>query len=136
MQLQWNAFFVLIVQTVIMVFTLDFFPASELQAWLLYYSLLCLVGVLPDIYLQHFAQFSEGIYIVLGDSITPNQLSRARDLLLRFYKDFAELYGNLFYFTLTLILQLKDIMQSSLNTAVIINHKCIVIFCKKRLHWA
>lgn len=75
--------------------------ASELQAWLLYYSLPCLVGILPDSYLQHFAQFSEGIYILLGDSITPNQLSRARDLLLRFYKDFAELYGNLFYFTLT-----------------------------------
>ncbi|XP_015747175.1 PREDICTED: uncharacterized protein LOC107326937 isoform X1 [Acropora digitifera] len=43
--------------------------ASELQSWLLYYALPCLVGFLPDKYLQHFAGFSEGIYILLDTAI-------------------------------------------------------------------
>ena len=69
------------------------FLASELQSWLLYYALPCLVGYLPDKYLQHFARFSEAIYILLGSEITPSQLKQARDLLDRFYKDFQALYG-------------------------------------------
>lgn len=68
--------------------------ASELQSWLLYYSLPCLVGYLPDKYLCHFAHLAEGVYILLGDGITPAQIARARDLLQTFYKDFQELYGN------------------------------------------
>ena len=69
------------------------FLASELQSCLLYYALPCLVGYLPDKYLQHFARFSEAIYILLGSEITPSQLKRARVLLDRFYKDFQALYG-------------------------------------------
>ena len=67
--------------------------ASELQSWLLYYALPCLVGYLPDKYLEHFARFSEAIYILLGSEITPTQLHRARDLLDSFCKDFQALYG-------------------------------------------
>ena len=67
--------------------------ASELQSWLLYYALPCLVGFLPDKYLHHFACFSEAIYVLLGSGITPVQLGRARDLLNKFYKDFQALYG-------------------------------------------
>ena len=68
--------------------------ASELQSWLLYYSLPCLHGILPDKYLAHFACFVEGIYILLGDAITPTQLSRAKYLLCLFYKDYQALYGE------------------------------------------
>lgn len=76
-----------------------FVAASELQSWLLYYSLPCLVGYLPDKYLIHFAHLAEGIFILLGDAITPSQLGRARDLLQAFYKDFQALYGKeKFYF--------------------------------------
>lgn len=75
-----------------------FYTASELQSWLLYYSLPCLVGYLPDKYLFHFAHLSEGIYILLSDAITPTQLGRARDLLLTFYKDFQSLYGKKFWY--------------------------------------
>ena len=67
--------------------------ASELKSWLLYYALPCLVGYLPDKNLEHFARFSEGIYILLGSEITPAQLHRARSLLDSYYKDFQALYG-------------------------------------------
>lgn len=41
-----------------------YFKASELQAWLLYYSVPCLIDILPERYLQHFACLVEGVYIV------------------------------------------------------------------------
>jgi hypothetical protein len=70
--------------------------ATELQAWLLYYALPCLSGILPDIYLQHFALLSEGIHLLLGDHITPENLKRAREILSKFFRDFCDLYpeGN------------------------------------------
>ena len=48
-----------------------YFKASELQAWLLYYSVPCLIDILPQKYLEHFASLVEGVYILLGDNITP-----------------------------------------------------------------
>lgn len=71
-----------------------YFKASELQAWLLYYSVPCLIDILPERYLQHFACLVEGVYILLGDNITPELLAMARDLLFRFYKDHQVLYGD------------------------------------------
>ena len=71
-----------------------YFKASELQAWLLYYSVPCLIDILPERYLQHFACLVEGVYILLGDNITPELLAVARDLLFRFYKDHQVLYGD------------------------------------------
>ncbi|WAQ99784.1 hypothetical protein MAR_024157 [Mya arenaria] len=70
------------------------FKATELQSWLLYYGLPCLIGVLPDIYLEHFANLSESIYILLGDEITQTGLARAEMLLDRFYTSFEKLYGR------------------------------------------
>jgi len=69
------------------------FKATELQAWLLFYSLPCLSDILPFAYLRHFAYLSEAIYIVLGDNITPTKLDRASMLLNKFYQEFEELYG-------------------------------------------
>ena len=71
-----------------------YFKASELQAWLLYYSVPCLIDILPQKYLEHFACLVEGVYILLGDNITPDLLALARDLLSRFYKDHQLLYGD------------------------------------------
>ncbi len=70
--------------------------ASELKAWLLYYSLPTLNGVLPKKYLQHFALFVEAVFILLGDSISKDDLAVAETFLDTFYKKFAELYGILF----------------------------------------
>ncbi|PFX13893.1 hypothetical protein AWC38_SpisGene21989 [Stylophora pistillata] len=71
-----------------------YFKASELQAWLLFYSIPCLIDILPEKYLQHFACLVEGIYILLGDNITPDLLSLARDVLFSFYRDHQVLYGD------------------------------------------
>ena len=67
--------------------------ATELQSWLLFYALPCLVGILPDRYLRHFSYLSEAIYILLGDHITNTLLCRAEHLLGKFYSSFSELYG-------------------------------------------
>ena len=61
------------------------FKATELQSWLLYYWLPCLIGVLPYNYLEHCAYLSEAIYILLGDEITQTALERAEMLLDKFY---------------------------------------------------
>ena len=67
--------------------------ATELQAWLLYYSLPCLSGYLPAVYLEHFACLSEGIHLLLGDNIREKDLEKA-ELLDNFYETFAALYGE------------------------------------------
>lgn len=67
--------------------------ATELQAWLLYYGLPCMNGILPQKYLDHFSFLAEGIYLLLGDAITPSELERADKMLQKFYSEFAGLYG-------------------------------------------
>lgn len=54
----------------------------------------CVEGILPDIYLEHFSLLSEATYILLGDAINPASMLRAEQLLEKFYKSFAELYGE------------------------------------------
>ncbi|KAH3806234.1 hypothetical protein DPMN_134553 [Dreissena polymorpha] len=68
--------------------------ATELQAWLLFYAVPCLVGILPEVYLAHFSCLSEAVYILLGDHIMPSSLQRAERLLDQFYSSFSKLYGE------------------------------------------
>lgn len=70
------------------------FKATELQSWLLYYSIPCLKGFLPEEYMENFVCFSEAIYILLGDQITPVDLEKSVDLLNQFYASFQRLYGD------------------------------------------
>lgn len=70
------------------------FKATELQSWLLYYALPCLDGFLETNYMSSLASFSEAVYILLGDTITPSMLDRADYLLDMFYSSFEELYGR------------------------------------------
>lgn len=62
--------------------------------WLLFYGGPCLTGILPEEYLTHFAYFSEAIYILLGDSISVDQIQRAGSLLREFYSSFKSLFGQ------------------------------------------
>ena len=68
--------------------------ATELQAWLLHYSIPCLHGILPDKYLEHFALLSEGIHILLRSCIDTEDLKRAEEVLDLFYKEYSTLYGE------------------------------------------
>lgn len=70
------------------------FKATELQNWLLFYSLPCLNGYLDEIYLEHLALLSEGIFLLLGDNITEDDLMKAETLLDLFYEQFSTLYGQ------------------------------------------
>lgn len=73
--------------------TMIHWKASELRSWLLYYSLPCLQGILPDIYLTHFSLLVESTYILLGEGICEQDLLRADKLLCTFVKCAGRLYG-------------------------------------------
>ena len=71
-----------------------YFKASDLQAWLAYYSIPYLIDILPQQYLEHFACLGEGIYILLGYDIKPDLLALAKEMLFNFYKNHQVLYGD------------------------------------------
>ena len=66
--------------------------ASELRAWLLFYSLPCLQGTLHAIYLKHFALLEEATYLLLTEGITDEDTKRANHLLNMFVQTAAGLY--------------------------------------------
>ena len=72
---------------------LSHFKASELQNWLLHYSVPCLDGIMEPCYMENLCFLVEGIHILLGDQITPESLVRARTMLGQFYSTFEKLYG-------------------------------------------
>lgn len=47
-----------------------YWKASEWEAWLLYYSLPCLKGILPAEFLEHFALLVSSVYILLKSHVT------------------------------------------------------------------
>ena len=68
--------------------------ASELRAFLLFYGLPCLWGLLPDEYFQHFLLLVEAVFILLQDSISSEQLSKSATLLQHFCLRVESLYGG------------------------------------------
>lgn len=72
---------------------LNHLKASELRTFLLFYSIPCLYGILPDLYFQHYILLVEAIYLLLQDSITPSQIKKANSLLKHFCLKLGVLYG-------------------------------------------
>ena len=68
--------------------------ASELRSFLLFYSLPCLYGLLPDNYFQHYLLLVEAIYTLLKHSISFSDLTKAGKLLKHFCIRVEELYGS------------------------------------------
>ncbi|XP_024872804.1 uncharacterized protein LOC112455238 [Temnothorax curvispinosus] len=68
--------------------------ASEWRSWLLFYSLPCLRGVLPNKYLRHWSLLVNAMNILLQDSITQTALATARSLLIKFVVKLQSLYGK------------------------------------------
>jgi hypothetical protein len=68
--------------------------ASELRAWLLYYSLPVLKGILPDDYYCHFALLSTSIYLLLQQPVTQQNLILADRQLEEFYCRLEDYYGK------------------------------------------
>ncbi|XP_044167373.1 uncharacterized protein LOC122951430 [Acropora millepora] len=67
--------------------------ASELRTFLLFYSIPCLYGILPEQYFQHYILLVEAIYLLLQDSISPRDIIKASSLLKHFCIRIKELYA-------------------------------------------
>ena len=71
------------------------FIGTEFQAWLLWYSVPVLDGILPDPYYSHHCKLVAGISTLLGMHLSVQQVEHANDLLGQYYKDIDALYGEL-----------------------------------------
>ncbi|XP_077491319.1 uncharacterized protein LOC144101951 [Amblyomma americanum] len=68
--------------------------ASEWKWWLLFYSVPCLEGILPEEYLHHFCSLVAAVYILLKDEMTEEDIHEAMDKLSCFVLSMEELYGR------------------------------------------
>ncbi len=68
--------------------------ATENQAILLFYLYAMFDGVLDDKYLDHLGLLSSGLFILLGNNISPQDLQKASKMLSKFYKQLPVLYGK------------------------------------------
>ncbi|EEC18802.1 conserved hypothetical protein, partial [Ixodes scapularis] len=73
-----------------------YWKASELRAWLLFYSFRALPQSLPDVYLDHFALLVGAVYLLLSESVFVEDIDISERLLLRFIDGVQNLYGERF----------------------------------------
>lgn len=71
-----------------------YFKATEYRNWLLYYSIPCLIGILPEVYLHHFMLLVFGIWLLNQENICPEDLHLSAILLQKFVMLFDALYGE------------------------------------------
>ncbi|XP_034237158.1 uncharacterized protein LOC117642758 [Thrips palmi] len=69
-----------------------YWKASEFRHWLLFYSLPCISGKLPNQYVKHWSLLVLAVYLLLQEEITRQDLKNARLLLRAFVKDVGRLY--------------------------------------------
>ena len=72
----------------------NYWKASELRNWLLFYSLPILMMCLPPLYLHHYALLVCAIHILLQESLTTSQITAAELMLCDFMALLPELYGE------------------------------------------
>ena len=71
-----------------------YLKASEYRAFLLYYSLPVLSGILPSQYLNHFSLLVISIHTLLQQSISHRQLLQCENMINTFCQQFEILYGR------------------------------------------
>ena len=67
--------------------------AHELKTWLLHYSPVVLHSFLPEDYYQHHLLLVEGIFLLLKDVVTKDDISQSGKLLHHYCFLFSALYG-------------------------------------------
>ncbi|XP_074115442.1 uncharacterized protein LOC141538064 [Cotesia typhae] len=72
----------------------EMWKATEWRSWLLFYSLICLKGILPQKYLEHLALLVEALRILLSDRISHDELDTADSLILRYVVTYQEYFGK------------------------------------------
>ena len=88
------------------------YTASEYRSWALFYGLPVLKGVLDKDYLNHFALFSEALWLLLQSSPTFVDISKAEKLLQHFCFKFSVYYGTYMYMLLILCVKLRVLLWS------------------------
>ena len=89
-----------------------YFKASEYRAFLLYYSLPVLTGILPVQYWDHYCLLVVAISALLSESISHDQISYCSQLLNKFCAQFSTLYGERYMsINLHLLLHLPDTVR-------------------------
>lgn len=71
-----------------------YWKASEWRAWLLFYCLPCLEGVLDSRYVKHLSLLVSAVFFLLQESITFEEVNKADIMLLEFVVKFQLLYGE------------------------------------------
>lgn len=71
-----------------------YWKASEWYNWLLFFSLPCLLGVLPPLYFQHLCLFVQAMFLLLQKSISAEDGNLADLLMMSFVGRFQILYGT------------------------------------------
>ncbi|XP_026016884.1 uncharacterized protein LOC113018025 isoform X1 [Astatotilapia calliptera] len=72
----------------------DSWKASDWRAFLLFYAVSVLPGILQPSFLQHFFCLSISIHILLQESVSQNDLQLAHENLVLFVRNMEELYGE------------------------------------------
>ena len=67
--------------------------AQEFKLWLMYYSIPCLIGLLPEEYLDHHMKLVSAVFLLSQESIAPEQVHAASNLFNEYVSDFQRLYG-------------------------------------------
>lgn len=70
------------------------FKAAELKNFLLFYSLPCLYGILPEDQYNHFSLLVYSVYILLQQKITPDDILKCNRMLLEFVLNLPVLYAE------------------------------------------
>lgn len=71
-----------------------YFTAHELRMWLFHYSPIVLNGILPDLFYQHHLLLVEGLYLLLVDSVTRENVTQSTRLLRHYCFLFSSFYGK------------------------------------------
>ncbi|XP_041860674.1 uncharacterized protein LOC121652139 [Melanotaenia boesemani] len=72
----------------------DLWKASEWRAFLLFYAISVLPGILHPTYVTHYLYLSFSIHILLQESVSEYDLQLAREYLKRYVKDMETFYGE------------------------------------------
>lgn len=72
----------------------DTWKASEWRAFLLFYAVSVLPGILHPTFLEHYFYLAFSVHILLQESISQHELQMAHESLVRFVKDMEVLYGK------------------------------------------
>ena len=97
---------------------LNYWKASELRQWLLYYSLPLLLPYLPPLYWHHYALLVSAMHILLSESISAGTVDSAEQMLQDFCILIPELYKMLHCQCTSTPspLQIRSFVGSSLDT--------------------